>query len=217
MAAPSGPPAACAELLARHPTAWASAVQHPFLQECKAGTIGENQFDAWLVQDYFFARAFTRFHAAALAKAPYRCFDLLLAGLGAMKDELLWFQGLIQQRSLHLDCPAHPVTQRYLAFMEGASKQPYAVHAVAFWAIERAYNEAWGSHMQGMAQPYRTYAERWGSAAFGEYCKGLEREADQALREGSEQERRQAEALFLEVCSLEREFWQMAYTATTFE
>ena len=43
--------------------------------------------------------------------------------------------------------------------MDGASKQPYAVHAVAFWAIERAYNEAWGSHMAGMAQPYRTYAE----------------------------------------------------------
>lgn len=29
--------------------------------------------------------------------------------------------------------------------------------------------------------------------------------------------RRQAEALFLEVCELEREFWQMAFTATAFE
>ncbi|KAL4437276.1 hypothetical protein ABPG75_004415 [Micractinium tetrahymenae] len=217
MAAQAGPASTCAELLARHPGAWASAVTHPFLQECKAGTIGENQFDAWLVQDYFFARAFTRFHAHALAKAPYESFDLLLAGLGAMKDELLWFQDLIKQRGLHLDCPAHPVTQRYLTFMEGASKQPYAAHAVAFWAIERAYNGAWGSHMEGMAQPYRTYAERWGSAGFGEYCRGLERQADAALQAASEQERRQAEALFLEVCDLEREFWQMAYTATTFE
>lgn len=217
MAAEAGPAATCAELLARHPAAWASAVEHPFLQECKAGTIGETQFDAWLVQDHFFARAFTRFHAHALAKAPYPNFDLLLGGLGAMKAELLWFQDLIMQRGLHTDCPEHPVTRRYLTFMDGASKQPYAVHAVAFWAIERAYNEAWGSHMAGMAQPYRTYAERWGSAAFGEYCRGLELQADEALQAASEPERRQAEALFLEVCDLEREFWQMAYTATAFE
>lgn len=44
------------------------------------------------LQDHFFARAFTRFHAHALAKAPYPNFDLLLGGLGAMKAELLWFQ-----------------------------------------------------------------------------------------------------------------------------
>ena len=42
--------------------------------------------------------------------------------------------------------------------MSGAGKQPYAVHAVAFWAIERAYQEAWNSHIP-MAQPYQTYAE----------------------------------------------------------
>lgn len=32
MAAEAGPAATCAELLARHPAAWASAVEHPFLQ-----------------------------------------------------------------------------------------------------------------------------------------------------------------------------------------
>ena len=49
--------------------------------------------------------------------------------------------------------------------MSGAGKQPYAVHAVAFWAIERAYQEAWNSHMP-MAQPYQTYAEvGWGGCS----------------------------------------------------
>ena len=32
------------------------------------------------------------------------------------------------------------------------------MHAVAFWAIERAYHEAWSSHMP-MAQPFQQYAE----------------------------------------------------------
>ena len=38
------------ELVQAHEEAWRGAVSHKFLQECKAGTIGENQFDAWLVQ-----------------------------------------------------------------------------------------------------------------------------------------------------------------------
>lgn len=214
MAAPAN---TCAALLSRHREAWGRAVEHPFLQECKAGTIGENQFDAWLVQEFKFAAAFTRFHAHALTKAPFTHFDLLLGGMGALKEELLWFQDVIKSRGLHTDCPEHPVCARYCQLMENVSKQPYAVHAVAFWAIERAYNEAWRSHMAGMAQPYCTYAERWGSDGFSEYVSGLERQADEALQAASEQERRQAGTLFVEIAELENQFWQMAYTATTFE
>ena len=38
------------ELVQAHEEAWRGAVSHKFLEECKAGTVGENQFDAWLVQ-----------------------------------------------------------------------------------------------------------------------------------------------------------------------
>ena len=38
------------ELVGAHGQAWPAAVSHRFLEDCKAGTIGENQFDAWLVQ-----------------------------------------------------------------------------------------------------------------------------------------------------------------------
>jgi hypothetical protein len=43
----------CAELLEEHKDAWQSGVHHRFLDDCKAGTISENQFDAWLVQVLF--------------------------------------------------------------------------------------------------------------------------------------------------------------------
>ncbi|PSC73847.1 Chaperone dnaJ 10 isoform A [Micractinium conductrix] len=207
----------CSELRERHADAWASAIQHPFLRDCQAGTIGENQFDAWLVQDFFFARAFTRFAGAALAAAPFEQLDLLLGGVAALKDELQWFQATAKERGLHLDPPLHPVCARYCTLMEGAAKQPWPVLAVAFWAIEAAYHEAWKGHVAGMAQPCATYAERWSSDGFAAYVSGLAGAADQALACASEQERREADAMFLQVAALEQEFWQMAYSATTFE
>lgn len=44
------------------------------------------------LQDFFFAREFTRFAALALSKAPPEHFDVLLGGLAALQDELRWFQ-----------------------------------------------------------------------------------------------------------------------------
>jgi thiaminase/transcriptional activator TenA len=73
--------------------------------------------------------------------------------------------------------------------MENCSKQPYAVHAVVFWAIERAYNESWSKHTPGMAEPYRTYAQRWGSEGFSAYVGQLEALADEALAAASSAER----------------------------
>jgi hypothetical protein len=59
------------------------------------------------LQDATFAREFTRFVAALLCKAPAAQMDLLLGGLGAMKDELLWFAvggraGPLQRRAARL-------------------------------------------------------------------------------------------------------------------
>ena len=45
-----------------------------------------------IYQDFSFVLAGTRFAGAALAAAPVEQFDLLLGGLSALKDELLWFQ-----------------------------------------------------------------------------------------------------------------------------
>jgi len=56
------------------------------------------------LQDFFFAREFTRFHAHALAKAPFAHADLLLGGMGALKDELLWFQVGMAVMVISLDC-----------------------------------------------------------------------------------------------------------------
>ena len=82
----------CAQAFSKHKAAWELAIKHQFLADCKDGTLQKLQFDTWLVQDYSFAREFTRLAANLLAKAPYRDFDTLLGGLEALRGELKWFQ-----------------------------------------------------------------------------------------------------------------------------
>ena len=47
---------------------------------------------------------------------------------------------------------------------------------------------------------------------FVDYIAGLEKAADDALRDSDEQERKRAETAFLEVVRLERDFWEMAWS-----
>ena len=200
----------CKSLLVKHKPAWDLAARHPFLDNCKSGAIQPGQFNAWLVQDYLFVTVFTRMAARLLSVAPVAHFDVLLAGLSALKDELNWFREKAAERRLKLNTPMQESCRRYGQFMEDMAQEPYAVQAAAFWAIELAYNQAWQLPGQ-MAKPYDEFAERWGNPGFTEYVNLLEKQADEALAAvGTEIEKR-AEQVFLEVAELEREFWEMAF------
>lgn len=200
----------CKSLLEKHREAWDSATRHPFLNDCKSGVIKESQFNTWLVQDYLFVTEFTRMAARLLSAAPVSHFDTILGGLAALKDELNWFRQKAAQRNLDLNTPMQKTCKRYCEFMENLSLEPYAVQAVAFWAIELAYNQAW--QIPGpMVKPYDEFADRWGNPEFTAYVSLLEKQADEALAKSNQIEQTRAEEVFLQVAELERLFWQMAF------
>lgn len=200
----------CSLLLKTHPQAWQKATVHPFLTSCKEGTIQPSQFNTWLVQDFLFVQDFTRMVGRALAAAPNADLDILLGGLVALKDELLWFQAKAAERDLDLHIPQLTTCQRYSEFMASLAVAPYAVQATALWAIEYAYNQGW--QLPGpMPDPYAEFAERWGNPGFTEYVDVLAAQADAALAASGPETQAQAEAAFLRVAELEEMFWQMAF------
>ncbi|MFQ5604951.1 MAG: TenA family transcriptional regulator [bacterium] len=200
----------CETLIAKHPQAWKLATRHPFLNNCKTAAIQPGQFNTWLVQDYLFVTEFTRMAARLLATAPVRHFDTLLGGLAALKDELNWFRDKAAERRLELGVSRQAPCTRYCQFMEKLAPEPYPVQAVAFWAIELAYNQAW--QLPGkMATPYDEFADRWGSPDFTAYVNLLAQQADEVLQEVRPEIAERAEQAFLEVCALEKDFWQMAF------
>ncbi len=150
--------------------------------------------------------------ARTLAIAPPAHFDLILGGLSAIKDELNWFKQKAAERQLDLNNQKQPTCTEYCDYMYSLAAMPYPVQATAFWAIELAYNQGW--QLPGsMPEPYTEFADRWGNPGFTEYVKLLEQQADQALQTASEPIQQQAEAAFLKVASLEKDFWQMAFNA----
>ncbi|MFQ5864379.1 MAG: TenA family transcriptional regulator [bacterium] len=200
----------CKALLEKHKDAWEAATRHPFLDNCKSGSIKESQFNTWLVQDYLFVTEFTRMAARLLASAPVFHFDTILGGLTALKDELNWFRDKAVERGLDLEALRQKTCERYCKFMTDLALEPYPVQATAFWAIEFAYNQAW--QLAGpMAKPYDEFADRWGNPEFTAYVSLLEQQADEALAKSSEIEQDRAEEVFLDVAELEKLFWQMAF------
>lgn len=195
---------------------WAAAISHRFLDAVADGSIQRGQFDVWLAQDRLFVQRFTRLAGSLLRVAPLHHQDLLLGGLGALKDELLWFEAQAAVRGVDLTAPHNALMHRscaaYCEWMATLHSQPLVVQATAFWAIEHVYNAAWRRIAPAAAHgPYAQYTARWGSDGFTEYVGGLAAMADGLLAVASDEDAAAAVAAVRRVLELEVAFWDMAY------
>ena len=198
------------DLLEHNPTVWQEATRHPFLEAVREGSFPAGAFEAWLAQDYLFVGDALVFQARLLARAPRPAQAVLAGGLVTIEAELGWFDEQAERLGLALDAPRHPTTVAYRELLASLEREPYPVAITALWAVERAYLEAWRSAAPGHPE-YRRFVEHWTTPEFADYVTGLERAADDALWDSGEQERERAEAIFLEIARLERDFWEMAW------
>jgi formylaminopyrimidine deformylase / aminopyrimidine aminohydrolase len=191
-------PVAASDLLRRHDAEWRAATCHPFLD----GVLPVGAFIAWLQQDYLFVNDLLAFQARLLARAPRSGQSVLAAGLVALEAELTWFEEQLTRRGLPLVTARHPITDAYREELERLTTEPAEVGISALWALELAYMEAWRGAAPG-ASEYREFVEHWTAPAFAHYVAGLEVHATDSPA---------AEAAWLRIVRLEREFWDMAVT-----
>jgi thiaminase len=200
------------ELLEHHPAAWRGATLHPFLDAVREGALPAGAFEAWLTQDYLFVADLLVFQSRLLARAPRPAQAVLAGGLVAVEAELGWFEEKAGERGLKLEASRHPTTVAYRDFLIALENEPYVVGITALWSLERAYLEAWKNVAPGHPD-HREFVEHWTTPEFADHVAELERAADSALESGSQGERERAEAAFLEVARLEKDFWEMAWSA----
>lgn len=197
-----------AGLIQQHPEAWRGATRHPFLDSLREGTLPPQAFEAWLGQDYLFVGDLLPFQARLLARAPRPAQAVLAGGLVAVEAELGWFEEMARERSLELKDKRHPATSAYRGLLDALDEDPYPVAIMALWAMERAYLEAWGSAAPGHPT-FLPFVEHWTTPEFAGYVAGLEEAVNAALEaEGTPESR--VEAAFLQVASVEKDFWEMA-------
>ena len=77
---------------------WTSATRHPFLNAVRDGTITDEAFDRWLVQDAIFVADLLKFQARLLARSPRRAQAVLVSGCAALVAELDWFEEQARRR-----------------------------------------------------------------------------------------------------------------------
>jgi thiaminase/transcriptional activator TenA len=191
---------ATSELIQRHAKAWRAATAHPFLDRVRDGDLPEGAFAAWLQQDHVFVGDLLAFQARLLAKSPRSAQKVLAAGLVALEAELTWFEQIAVRDGVVLGATRHPTTEAYRVELDRLLLEPFDVGITGLWAIELAYLEAWRGAAPG-ALEYRAYAEHWTVPEFADYVASLEVHAKDSPA---------AEAAWLRIVHLEREFWDMA-------
>ena len=191
---------ATSELIQRHAKAWRAATAHPFLDRVRDGDLPEGAFAAWLQQDHVFVGDLLAFQARLLAKSPRSAQKVLAAGLVALEAELTWFEQIAVRDGVVLGATRHPTTEAYRVELDRLLLEPFDVGITGLWALELAYLEAWRGAAPG-ALEYRAYAEHWTVPEFADYVASLEVHAKDSPA---------AEAAWLRIVHLEREFWDMA-------
>jgi thiaminase len=182
---------------------WDLGTRAEFLNAVGDGSLPEDAFSRWLVQDYLFVRGFATFLSLTVAKTPRPGQSALIAGLSALDDELDWFEAHAQGRSLDLGAKLHPACQRYVDFLIAAGySEPFQVLLALFYGVEVAYTVAWGRlEVRG---PYAEFIARWTHEDFQTYVRVLSRLVD-------EHPHPRQQAMFNEVMRHERDFWRMTW------
>ena len=182
---------------------WRRGVTARFLDAVGDGSLPEEAFRRWLVQDYLFVQGFTRFLALAASRTPRPAQSTLIGGLAALDAELAWFEGHAEARGLDLGAAAHPTCRRYVDFLvASAYTKPVEALLAILYGVEVAYTVAWGK--LETTGPYAEFIERWTSTEFQQYVAELLRLADAYPHLGQQ-------PAFDEVMRHERDFWRMTW------
>eukprot|EP00611_Tribonema_gayanum_P017677 TRINITY_DN3047_c0_g1_i1.p1 TRINITY_DN3047_c0_g1~~TRINITY_DN3047_c0_g1_i1.p1 ORF type:complete len:224 (+),score=62.91 TRINITY_DN3047_c0_g1_i1:152-823(+) len=213
------PPHTTAEMIEAHKDAFIAATNHDFLDACADGTVGDQQFNTWLLQDYLFVLEFSRMAGRALSNAPDEHVPLLLGGLAALKEELVWFKYMAQRLGVDLSTAMKkPTNQEYCAFMRELAEHDYTVQLAAYWAIELVYNKAWQLNGKTPRKPlHQELQQRWGNQELTAFVTALAEEVDKRLHvevgadEVQLMVQRECSEVFGRVMALEVRFWHMAY------
>ncbi len=204
---------------------WQSYVDHDFVRRMGAGTLPQEAFRTYLVQDYLFLIQFARAYALATYKSrTLTDMKVAQAGLAAILDEMDLHVRLCGRWGLSPDdieaAPEHQATVAYTRFVLdcGSAGDLLDLHValapcvIGYAEIGRnlASNgiDALGEH------PYREWiAEYAGEAYQGVAAAARRHLGDLAARAMTERRFTELAALFGKASRLEADFWQIGLDA----
>lgn len=200
---------------------WDAQLEHPFVKGIGDGSLDENLFRRWVVQDYGYLKEFARIFAWAVAKA-------------ARLDSMSWYSEVLNL-TLNTEMELH---RKYAARFGISAGE---LEEAEMWPTTRAYTDflvrtaadgdmaellaallpcAWGYVHIGQAlaagdlpsdQRYRDWIEQYASEEFAGAAAWLRNELDREAEGASPEQEARLRHLFLLSSRYELRFWDMCW------
>ncbi len=200
---------------------WEAQLEHPFVRGIGDGTLEEERFRRWVLQDYGYLKEFSRIFAWAVAKA-----DRL--------ESMGWYARV-------LDLTLNTEMDLHRRYAERFGIVPQALEAEPMWPTTRAYTDflvrtaadgdmadllaallpcAWGYVVVGRALAagelpedarYAEWIEQYASDEFAGAAEWLRAELDRVAAHADQEKRRRLEEIFVLSSRYELRFWDMCW------
>lgn len=200
---------------------WTAATTHEFCTELADGTLPLDKMRWYLAQDYQFIDSFVRLLASAIAKAPSLADSVpaaqFLAVITGPENTyfLRSFEALGMDAAEQNPAPAAP-TEGFIALMdETAASGRYELMLAVLVVAEWVYL-SWATPVNPPKDDLPFYFAEWINLHAGDGFEGvvdyLRSQLDAAWPALSEDAQAEVSDYFLRAVSLEKDFWDAAYT-----
>lgn len=209
------------ELYSAAASIWQAQLEHPFVRGIGDGTLDEERFKRWVIQDYRYLKEFARIFAWAVAKAER------LESMG-------WYAAV-----LHLTLNTEMELHREYASRFGLTAE--ALESAPMWPTTRAYTDflvrtaadgdmadlvaallpcAWGyvfvARDLAKGEPpadqrYADWVAQYSSDEFAEAADWLKREMNRLATDAGDARRARLIDLFVLSSRYEWQFWEMCW------
>lgn len=201
---------------------WEGYLRHPFITGLADGTLDEEKFLGYLIQDTLYLREYARVYAMAMyrshsieeIRAYYSILSFVNEGEGSFRLEWLKKAGL---DSLAIDkMPLRPQNQAYCDFMlETAERQ--GVSEIMMAVLPCMFSYAWifqkiAQNTPGVRESkYWPFIEAYISTAYADDCRIWGVFTEKRLQGLDEEELARLSAIFRKSSQYETDFWDMAF------
>lgn len=206
---------------------WKAQLKHPFVQGIKDGSLDEEKFKRWVIQDYLFLKEFARIFAWAVAKS-------------SRLREMSWYAAMLDL-TLNTEMELHRKYAKRFEIstetLETASIWPTTQYYTDFLVRTAADGEmadlvaallpcAWGyvfialriaEHNPPDDQRYADWITQYASKEFEEVSAWLQDEMNRLAEFLGRERKKRIKELFLISTMYELRFWQMCWEGEEWE
>jgi thiaminase len=193
-------------------------IAHPFVIETANGTISEERFRRWLVQDYLWVKEYEQFLAILAGRAPREVRRPFFEALMNVHGEIELFEEIASRLGVDLlDARMTLACNAYMSFLQATvGMKTFAEALSACFGAEYAYLSAWG-HVrkhQKVLSPWQEFIDIWSSESYADWVGSLGRMIDAVPETSPAILLDRMKETFRLAIQYEMHFWNMAYQGT---